>query len=182
ATHSGPRSGPPPPAAPAGPRTTLPDHAPRRRQEPLTALVLDAHHIVRAGAEEFLHPPQDLAPGVHHFEADHVGLVELVLGGLRELRALQRHLGAAVLLRRLRAAAALDARHHVPAVPPPPPPATLFGPPRRPPPPRGNLQGLGANPPPLPAPLPPPGPHPPPHPPQLGWRTQPDRRYFAAAS
>src|SRR5262249_8513328 len=65
----------------AGGQVDPADHVPRHRQEALAALVLDAHHVVRAGAEELLDPPEDLALRVHDLEADHVRLVELVLGG-----------------------------------------------------------------------------------------------------
>src|SRR6266571_2568841 len=61
-------------------KKNLADHLRDRRHEALPAFVRDSHHIVRAGRDESRHAAQTFALPVHHFEADHVVQVELVLG------------------------------------------------------------------------------------------------------
>src|SRR5262249_27993484 len=127
-------------------------------------------------------PREDLALRVHDLEADHVRLVELVLGGLRQVVPLERHLGAAVLLGRLGAPAAFEPRHQVAAVLAALRHLDLLVLPRRADPPPGKLPKVLAERPDLHRALPAPGADPPPHHHKFGWLSQPVRRYFAAAS
>jgi len=55
--------------------------------------VIDAHHLVRAAVEEPRHPAEPHASGSPP-RADQIGLVELVLRGLRQILAPERDLGS----------------------------------------------------------------------------------------
>src|SRR5258708_21202917 len=94
----------------------LADHFRPRREEALSAFVLDAHHIVSAGSDESRHAAQTLALLVHYLQADQIDLVELVLCRLRQILAPQGHLGSAVRAGLLRTVASFEARHQVGAV------------------------------------------------------------------
>src|SRR5437899_3932708 len=92
------------------------DHLRGRRHEALSAFVLDAHHIVRAGADKSRHATQTFALSIYHRKADQIDLVELVRSGLGQILAPERHLGSAVCTGPLGTVASFETRHQVGAV------------------------------------------------------------------